>query len=59
MKLHSLDDMLDRDIGPVGTKTRDEFEKQVSDEIHAYHVGGKTSRYDFRVDQHLVEVPHG
>ena len=39
MKLHSLDELLDRDIGPVGTPKRDEFERKLADEIHAYHVG--------------------
>lgn len=39
MKLHTLDEMTDRYIGPVGTPKRDEFERKLADEIHAYHVG--------------------
>ena len=39
MKLTSLDELKDRDLGPVGTPKRDEFERKLADEIHAYHVG--------------------
>ena len=39
MKLHTLDEMTDRYIGPVGTPKRDAFEKKLADELHAYHVG--------------------
>ena len=34
-----MEELLDRDLGPVGTRVRDEFEKEVAEEIHAYHVG--------------------
>ncbi len=39
MKLTSLDELTDLDIGPIGTHRRDEFERKLADEIHAYHVG--------------------
>lgn len=39
MKLTSLDELTDRYIGPIGTPRRDEFERKLADEIHAYHVG--------------------
>ena len=39
MKLHTLDELTDRDIGPIGTPKRDEFERKLAAEIHAYHVG--------------------
>ena len=39
MKLHTLDEMTDRYIGPVGTPRRDAFEQRLADELHAYHVG--------------------
>ena len=39
MKLHTLDEMTDRYIGPVGTPKRDEFERKLAAELHAYHVG--------------------
>lgn len=39
MKLHTLDELMDRDIGPIGTPKRDAFEQKLADELHAYHVG--------------------
>lgn len=39
MKLYTLDELKDRDLGPVGTPERDEFEAQAAEEIHAYHIG--------------------
>jgi ribosome-binding protein aMBF1 (putative translation factor) len=39
MKLHTLDELTDKYIGPIGTPKRDEFERNLADEIHAYHVG--------------------
>jgi ribosome-binding protein aMBF1 (putative translation factor) len=39
MKLYTLDEMMDRDIGPIGTPKRDEFERKLADELHAYHIG--------------------
>lgn len=39
MKLHTLDETMDRYIGPVGTPKRDEFERKLADELHAYHIG--------------------
>ena len=39
MKLHTLDELMDRDIGPIGTPKRDAFEEKLAAELHAYHVG--------------------
>lgn len=39
MKLYTLDEMNDRYLGPIGTPKRDEFERKLADELHAYHVG--------------------
>ena len=39
MKLHTLDELTDRDIGPIGTPRRDAFEQKLADELHAYHIG--------------------
>lgn len=39
MKLYTLNELMDRDIGPIGTPKRDEFERKLADELHAYHVG--------------------
>ena len=39
IKIHTLDEMNDRYIGPIGTPKRDEFERKLAEELHAYHVG--------------------
>ena len=39
MKLHTLDELTDRYIGPVGTPERNGFDRQLAEEIRAYHVG--------------------
>jgi ribosome-binding protein aMBF1 (putative translation factor) len=39
LKLQTFDELLDRDLGVTGTPERDEFDRQVADDIHAYHVG--------------------
>ena len=39
MKIHTMNELLDRDLGPVGTPERDEFEAELAEELHAYHVG--------------------
>ena len=39
MKLYTHEELLDRDLGPIGTPKRDEFDQKVADEIHAYQVG--------------------
>ena len=39
MRLYTTAELLDEDFGPAGTPERDEFERQVAEEIHAYHVG--------------------
>lgn len=39
MKLTSLEELKDRDLGPIGTPKRDEFERKLAAEIQAYHVG--------------------
>ena len=38
MKLYTMNELIDRDLGPVGTTERDDFEKKVSDDIHAYYI---------------------
>ncbi|MBQ9363808.1 MAG: helix-turn-helix transcriptional regulator [Bacteroidaceae bacterium] len=39
LKLYTLDEMKDSDLGPIGTPERDEYERQLAEELHAYHVG--------------------
>ena len=39
IKLHTLDELTDKYIGQVGTPKRDEFERKLADELHAYRIG--------------------
>ena len=39
MKLTTLEELEDRDLGPIGTPKRDEYERKLADELHAYRVG--------------------
>lgn len=39
MKLTTLEELKDQDLGPIGTPKRDEYERKLADELHAYHVG--------------------
>lgn len=39
MNLTSLDDVLDKHFGKVGTSKRDAFESDVDQALHAYRVG--------------------
>lgn len=44
MKLFSFEEILDEDLGEVGTPERDAFEAEVAAEIHAYHIGEAIKR---------------
>ena len=57
MKLTTLDEMIDRDLGPIGTSERDEFEAQLAEELHAYHVGKAIKQA--REAQHLTQAQLG
>jgi len=39
MKLYTHEELLDRDLGLIGTPERDKFNQEVAEEIHAYKVG--------------------
>lgn len=39
MKLIPFEDLLEEFYGPTGNLERDEFEKEVDEAVHAYHVG--------------------
>lgn len=39
MKLYSFEEVLDEDLGKIGTPKRDAFEAEVEAELHAYHIG--------------------
>lgn len=39
LKLYSIDEILDEDLGKIGTPERDKFETELQAEVHAYHIG--------------------
>ena len=39
MKVFTLDEIKDRHIGKVGTPERDRYERDLTDELQAYHIG--------------------
>ena len=39
MKVYTLEEMEDRHIGNKGTPERDLYEQELSEELHAYHLG--------------------
>lgn len=39
MKLYTFDEVLDEDLGKIGSADRDAFEAEVEAEIKAYHIG--------------------
>lgn len=39
MKLYSFDEIKDEILGEVGTAERDRYEKELQEELHAYHIG--------------------
>ena len=39
MKMYSLDEIIDRDLGVIGTPERDKFENEVENAVKAYHIG--------------------
>lgn len=57
MKLTSLSELEDRHIGPVGTPKRDEYERKLAEELHAYHVGEAIKQA--RLAQNLTQAELG
>ncbi|MBQ6195537.1 MAG: helix-turn-helix transcriptional regulator [Prevotella sp.] len=39
MKVYTLEEMEDKHIGKLGTPERDRYEQELSEELHAYHLG--------------------
>lgn len=37
MEAYTFDEALDKMIGPIGTRERDEFEQKINDELAEYH----------------------
>ena len=57
IKLYTTSELLDEDLGPIGTPERDEFERQVAEEIHAYHIGEAIKQA--REAKHLTQAELG
>lgn len=57
MKLYTLGEIEDELIGPIGTKERDEYEAQLAEELHAYHVGEAIKQA--RMAQNLTQAQLG
>ena len=39
MKTYTFEEIQDEIIGPIGTPERDEYERELTEELHAYHIG--------------------
>lgn len=57
MKLYTTEELLDEDLGPVGTPERDQFEAELAEELHAYHLGEAVKQA--RLSQNLTQEQLG
>lgn len=57
MNLISLDDVLDKHFGKVGTPKRDAFENDVDEALHAYRLGEAIKKA--RIEQNLTQEELG
>ncbi len=57
MKLYSLSEIEDEMIGPIGTPERDQYEQELSEELHAYHLGEAIKQA--RLSQNLTQEQLG
>ena len=53
MKFINFEDVLDRDLGKIGTPKRDEFERSVDEDVHAYKLGEAIKKA--RLEQNLTQ----
>lgn len=56
-KLYGMDEVLDKALGPVGTKERDEHERSVAEAVHAYRIGEAIKKA--RLQQNLTQEELG
>ena len=52
MKFIDFEDVLDRDLGKIGTPKRDAFENSVDEAVHAYKLGEAIKKA--RLEQNLT-----
>lgn len=57
IKLYSLEEAMDEDLGKVGTPSRDAFEAKLEEELHAYHIGEAIRQA--RKEKHLTQAQLG
>ena len=57
MKFIDFEETLDRDLGPVGTSNRDNFERNVDEAVHAYKLGEAIRQA--RLSQNLTQEQLG
>ena len=57
MKFIDFEETLDRDLGPVGTSRRDNFERNVDEAVHAYKLGEAINQA--RLSQNLTQEQLG
>jgi len=56
-KLYSMEEVLDKALGPVGTKERDEHERRVAASVQAYEIGEAIKKA--RLQQNLTQEELG
>ncbi len=57
LKLYSMEEVLDKALGPIGTKDRDEHERRVAEAVHAYRIGEVIKQA--RLQQNLTQEQLG
>ena len=56
-KLYSMEEVLDKALGPVGTNERDEHERRVAEAVRAYRIGEAIK--NARLQQNLTQEELG
>lgn len=57
LKLYSMEEVLDKAYGKVGTKERDDHERRVAEAVHAYRIGEAIKKA--RLQQNLTQEELG
>lgn len=57
MKTYTMNEVLDEEFGPKGTKDRDDFDKAVADDIQAWRVGEAIKKA--RLAKHMTQEELG
>lgn len=57
LKLYSMEEVLDKALGPIGTKERDDHERRVAEAVHAYRIGEAIKKA--RLQQNLTQEELG